>query len=1323
MKFLLWLLSGLFVSVPLLSQTNSLGLPSPNNSFLGNIGGGSGIGVDLYTGTAQVNIPICNLPGREMTIPVSLNYTAGRGVKLQEYAGSAGLGWQLNAGGSITRVVRGFPDEFPNGYLGTDLIGQKIEAYYNGSGSFPAGVNNGLNVPTKDGEPDIYFVRTPFFSFQFTFDGNGNPVFNNETGVQISSYNFFNSSSYPYSTFIVRDPAGNTYNFGAYKETSTASLYGTNHTFNTTWYLGSIISFNSKDNIGFEYLSSTNNDQLPHYQKTRTGNYFGCYDDNTDPVSLTINQPKYISRILTSTGQIDFSYQYDRSDISTAARLTGIVLKSDDGQGTGFTTLQSYSFSHSYFGLPSTDPKRLRLKLDKITVAGGTTATSTPMDYKTFTYNTAENLPARDDQTFDYWGFYTSFPPSTDPMNNPTIRVPNEARTKANILTQVKELGGGNWVIDYEQNNYYKTSGGTNANVAVGGLRVKSIAQTLATGEHLQTDYVYHDNTGKSTGQILTEAYANLVLLIGGLQRVFSESPANIYDINGTFTGYSTVKTLYQNGGYILSEFANFSDHADVFDYADPSHATTAPAMISSISFAFRRGLPKKITEYSAADVKISESVNTYTSLTSPAARKSWAFRWYVAAASACSQSSASTMHSRYYVNVDNYRLTATTVRQFDQQTPANAIERTTNYTYCTNNRTIKTISTTDSKGNTVSRTQYHSHDLSIPMVTTPEQLAINSLVSGNNLDAMVHEERNNNGAIAQSHNIWGKEQGSEKVYLKGTAAYKGSTLLTTQEYVYETAYSNLVASSVTGGKPESVMYGYGVHGNYPVARISNAATFYEQEQGIGSFGDYFTGSSYSTSFVVDFTGDIGWSLYPAGFSGSATIYYTLSGQDYRSGSFCLYGSGCSSYGTELWSNMAPGTYYISFYVSGSFTGALYLTGAYPKLNPVLRKEFFYQSFEEITYGNSVMGAAHTGNRYWNASVTPYAVNFTPPNNRSYIMQWWNWDNGKWKFNEVPYTGPRTISGVIDDIRIFPQDAAMTTSTYFPLVGQTGVTDASGRTVITEYDGLQRVNIVRDNEHNILSKNCYNYLGQPVDCPTATVYTNTEKTGSFTRNNCPPGYVGQTVTYTVAAGTYSSSLSQADADQQAINDVNTKGQSYANTIACIQTWFNVEKTGSFTRNNCGSGYTPSGPVVYTVQAGTYASNISQADADQKAQDDVNANGQAFANANSTCIGGPCSFSMISGFSSPTNNISASGSTVSFYIVFYSTSGNLTAGNTYTIANVNGSCIPSGNRTFNITSGSTYWEVTFLSNGNVQARLLSGTLNAGNSAYFSTSYSL
>jgi hypothetical protein len=55
---------------------------------------------------------------------------------------------------------------------------------------------------------------------------------------------------------------------------------------------------------------------------------------------------------------------------------------------------------------------------------------------------------------------------------------------------------------------------------------------------------------------------------------------------------------------------------------------------------------------------------------------------------------------------------------------------------------------------------------------------------------------------------------------------------------------------------------------------------------------------------------------------------------------------------------------------------------------------------------------------------------------------------------------------------------------------------------------------------------------------------------------------------------------------------------------------------TFTKQ-CPSGYTGS-QVTYVIPAGTYLSSIGQTEANQKAIDDLLANGQAYANALGTC---------------------------------------------------------------------------------------------------------
>jgi hypothetical protein len=210
----------------------------------------------------------------------------------------------------------------------------------------------------------------------------------------------------------------------------------------------------------------------------------------------------------------------------------------------------------------------------------------------------------------------------------------------------------------------------------------------------------------------------------------------------------------------------------------------------------------------------------------------------------------------------------------------------------------------------------------------------------------------------------------------------------------------------------------------------------------------------------------------------------------------------------------------------------------------------------------------------------------------------------------------------LNNLRNSLPNAFVTTYTYNPLVGITSVTDPKGVSSYYEYDSFNRLKFIKDQNLNILQRYCYNYKGElQADCSdlsstTVITYTSIIKSGTYTKNSCAIGGVGSSVTYTVAAGAYTSTISQADADAKAQTDVTTNGQTYANTNGTC-TFTSVAKSESFTRNNCaveGTGST----VTYTVAVGAYSSTLSQADADAKAQTDVTTNGQNYANINGTC---------------------------------------------------------------------------------------------------------
>lgn len=123
--------------------------------------------VSLFTGVPRIGVPLYSYsnPGNSLSLHVSLDYYAG-GIGVDEAPTFAGLGWYLNAGGIITRIVRGQADEgdeyLPNGFLYTDTIANDWRAkgakYYN---------------DTLDAEQDI---------FQYNFNGRSGTFYIGKNG-------------------------------------------------------------------------------------------------------------------------------------------------------------------------------------------------------------------------------------------------------------------------------------------------------------------------------------------------------------------------------------------------------------------------------------------------------------------------------------------------------------------------------------------------------------------------------------------------------------------------------------------------------------------------------------------------------------------------------------------------------------------------------------------------------------------------------------------------------------------------------------------------------------------------------------------------------------------------------------------------------------------------------------------------------------------------------------------------------------------------------------------------------------------------------------
>jgi YD repeat-containing protein len=66
-------------------------------------------------------------------------------------------------------------------------------------------------------------------------------------------------------------------------------------------------------------------------------------------------------------------------------------------------------------------------------------------------------------------------------------------------------------------------------------------------------------------------------------------------------------------------------------------------------------------------------------------------------------------------------------------------------------------------------------------------------------------------------------------------------------------------------------------------------------------------------------------------------------------------------------------------------------------------------------------------------------------------------------------------SGSIDELRLYPEQAQMTTYTYLPGQGISAVTDVNCQTTHYEYDSFNRLKYLRDPQGNIIKSYDYNY--------------------------------------------------------------------------------------------------------------------------------------------------------------------------------------------------------------------------------------------------------
>jgi len=165
---------------------------------------------------------------------------------------------------------------------------------------------------------------------------------------------------------------------------------------------------------------------------------------------------------------------------------------------------------------------------------------------------------------------------------------------------------------------------------------------------------------------------------------------------------------------------------------------------------------------------------------------------------------------------------------------------------------------------------------------------------------------------------------------------------------------------------------------------------------------------------------------------------------------------------------------------------------------------------------------------------------------------------------------------------------------------------------------------------------------------------------------------------------------------------------YTNQVV-PKVYFNSLKSKKIIRNNCGSNSFGEN-YNYVVPEDKYSSIISQDDADQLAQNDINTNGQNVANSNGTCTPVSCSIikgNQINQFNYGTISLNNSESFRVKISFLYETNNAYWNQGGAIIGKINGNCIPSSLR----TSGAYFngiWNLTIDANGYIKASVASAS---------------
>lgn len=232
--------------------------------------------VNLFTGGLNYGVPLITVPSnRGNAIPIGLSY-GGNGISVLQPASEVGLGWDLSAGGSITRVTGGIADDFVG-----NLFSQSTRTFSLQKGTLYGPTTRDVLTTTRNLDSlefyfpnyDAYYVNGPGIG------GSMSPMLLNymsfsKDGTGGFSYNPTASGTYVKPQFTFQ---------GDFSDTLVSRHYPSTPVGNST-----PIKF-PQDVIS----GDCHNDATPYFGKKGNGTGSNC-EENYDPTTNRLATANYV---------------------------------------------------------------------------------------------------------------------------------------------------------------------------------------------------------------------------------------------------------------------------------------------------------------------------------------------------------------------------------------------------------------------------------------------------------------------------------------------------------------------------------------------------------------------------------------------------------------------------------------------------------------------------------------------------------------------------------------------------------------------------------------------------------------------------------------------------------------------------------------------------------------------------------------------------------------------------------------------------------------------------------------------------------------------